>query len=151
MSGISDVWGIANNIIRSSRVVLNEKLKPLGLSSAEANILIQLITSGDMVRQEDLAELLDVTKPAISRALDSLERKGFVTRERDLSDKRACLIMLSPKAHGAAVVLKDTYEEIVEIAEKGLTADQIAVFLVVFQKVSDNFSSYRSDVTKRAP
>ncbi|MDP3487416.1 MAG: MarR family transcriptional regulator [Bacillota bacterium] len=148
MSCISDVLFLANNIIRSSRIVLNEKLKPLGLSSAEANILLQLLTVGDMVRQEDLVEQLDVSKPAVSRALDALEHKGFVTRERDLSDKRACLVTLTPKAHAAASLLNDTYEQIVRVAEAGLTAEDTAVFLAVFQKVSNNFTLYRTDARK---
>ncbi|KAF0194192.1 MAG: MarR family transcriptional regulator transcriptional regulator for hemolysin [Bacillota bacterium] len=150
MSSISDVWSVANNIIRSGRMILNEKLKPLGLSSAEANILLQLITVGDMVRQEDIVEQLDVSKPAVSRALDILEHKGFVTRERDLSDKRACLVMLTPRANAAASLLKETYEQIVKIAEAGLVAEDTAVFVAVFQKVSDNFTMYRTDTAKRS-
>ena len=148
MSSISDIWGLANNIIRSSRMILNDKLKPLGLSSAEANILLQLITVGDMVRQEDLVEQLGVSKPAVSRALDTLEQKGFVTRERDLSDKRACLVMLTAKANAAASLVKETYEEIVKVAETGLTDADTTVFLAVFQKVSNNFTLYRSNAAK---
>lgn len=145
---ISDVWGLANNIIRSSRIILNEQLKPLGLSSAEGNILLQLIRVGDMVRQEDLVEQLDVSKPAVSRALDSLEHKGFVTRERDLSDKRACLVMLTPKAYAAAPLLKDAYDQIIKVAEMGLTASDITAFIAVFEKVAANFTLFRSDATK---
>lgn len=150
MPNISDVWGLANNIIRSSRMILNENLKPLGLTSAEANILLQLVTEGDMVRQEDLAELLDVSKPAISRALDTLESKEYVARERDLSDKRACLVVLTPKANAAAVHIKKIYQQMVEVAEIGLTPDETTVFMSVFGRVSDNLAFYRNGPSKGA-
>ena len=148
MSSIGDVWSLANNVIRSSRMILNENLKPLGLGSAEANILLQLLTVGDMVRQEDLVEQLDVSKPAVSRALDSLEHKGFITRERDLSDKRARLVMMTPKGNAADPLLKETYEQIVKVAELGLTADDTTAFIALFQRVSANFTLFRNDATK---
>ena len=148
MSSIGDVWSLANNVIRSSRMILNENLKPLGLGSAEANILLQLLTVGDMVRQEDLVEQLDVSKPAVSRALDSLEHKGFITRERDLSDKRARLVMMTPKGNAADPLLKETYEQMVKVAELGLTADDTTAFIALFQRVSANFTLFRNDATK---
>ena len=87
MSGIRDIWFYANNIIKSARQMVNEKLRPLGLGSAEGNILLHLLAVGSILKQEDLVEELEISKPAVSRALNSLERKGFVGRERDSSDK----------------------------------------------------------------
>src|SRR5512139_2231396 len=98
MAEIRDIWLHAHNMIRSARQIINENLRPLNLSSAEGNILLHLLTQGQEVGQEQLVEQLDISKPAVSRALDSLESKGYVVRQRDPADLRARRILLSDKA-----------------------------------------------------
>ena len=56
--------------------------------------------------------------------------------------------MLTAKANAAASLVKETYEEIVKVAETGLTDADTTVFLAVFQKVSNNFTLYRSNAAK---
>jgi len=51
---------------------------------------VYLIDGTHTVRS--LAKRLDVTKAVITRALDTLGRYGFVTRQRDPSDKRSIVI-----------------------------------------------------------
>jgi uncharacterized membrane protein len=75
MAEIRDVWMHAHNVIRSARQIVNEDLRPLNLSSAEGNILLHLLIHGQEMGQEQLAEQLDISKPAVSRALVSLETK----------------------------------------------------------------------------
>lgn len=143
VSSIRDVWGLAHRIIRSSRSILTEQLSELGLGSAEANVLMQLFTEGDMIRQEDLVDQLDVSKPAVSRALDSLQEKGYVWRERDLTDKRAYLVVLTPKARDCTETIQAAYDEILKVAEQGITPGEAADFIRLFAKVADNLSSSR--------
>jgi len=64
-------------MIRFARQVIYENLRPLGLSGAEGNILLHLFTQGQEMGQEQLVEQLDVSKPAVSRTLNSLEAKGI--------------------------------------------------------------------------
>jgi DNA-binding MarR family transcriptional regulator len=42
--------------------------------------VVNLLTQGDDVPQEAIVEQLDVSKPAVSRAFDSLVQKGYVVR-----------------------------------------------------------------------
>jgi DNA-binding MarR family transcriptional regulator len=139
-SGIETVWLFANNIIRSSRQLVNEELKVLNLSSAEGNILLHLLTQGDSVRQEDIVELLDISKPAVSRALDSLERKGFVQREKSQIDKRASLVFLTEKALVTGPQVETIYNKVFALAAKGLSEKEISSFATLFGRVSDNFT-----------
>jgi MarR family transcriptional regulator for hemolysin len=145
MSGIRDVWLFANNIIRSSRQLVNEGLKPLGLSSAEGNILIHLLTQDRVMRQEELVEQLEVTKPAVSRALESLERKGYVKRQRDPSDQRANQVTLTDKARRIGADVERVYDKVFSIAAQVLTEEAVAGFIRVFGRVSDSFSAAQAN------
>jgi DNA-binding MarR family transcriptional regulator len=144
VGSIREVWVFANNIIRSARQLVNEALKPLNLSSAEGNILLQLLTQGDGVRQEELVEQLDITKPAVSRALDSLESKGYVLREKDYSDRRAALVLLTEKARQTGPQVEAIYDHIFTIAADGIAPAEIAAFADLFARVSRNFSEAKA-------
>lgn len=130
----------ANNIIRTARKLVNERLKGLDLSSAEGNILVHLLTQGDGVRQEKIVAELDISKPAVSRALDSLEDKNYVIRVKDETDKRASLVLLTDKARNTGPRVMQIYNEVFNLAADGLTEDDIKNFVKIFGRVSENFS-----------
>lgn len=47
----------------------------------------------------ELAERLNISKPAISRAADRLQQAGFITRDDDPEDRRSVLLALTPEGH----------------------------------------------------
>lgn len=140
MSDVKDIWLYANNIIRSSRKMVNEGLNPLSLSSAEGNILMHLFTQAHEVRQEDIVEQLDISKPAVSRALESLEKKGFVIRERDFLDRRASRVLLTRSARDIKPYVEEVYNKVYSLAAQGITEEEISLFTDLFRRVSTNFS-----------
>ncbi len=141
---IKDIWYFANNIIRSSRQLINVKLNPLDLSSAEGNILLHLFTQDHEVKQEDIVGLLDISKPAVSRAMKSLERKGYIKKHRDFNDRRASKILLTDKALEIKPDIEHIYNEVYSIAARGVSDEEVAFFVKLFARVSDNFSRLRS-------
>jgi DNA-binding MarR family transcriptional regulator len=143
MSGIRDIWLYANNILRSARQMVNDDLKPLNLSSAEGNILLHLLTQEGIFQQEDLVDQLEISKPAISRALDSLETKGYITRKRDPDDKRANQIFVTQKAQDIGPKIEQVYSEIFALAATTISEEEIRVFIEVFERVSQSFSAAR--------
>jgi len=146
MSDIKEIWLYANNIIRSSRQMINEGLNPLDLSSAEGNILLHLFTQNDGVMQEDIVGQLDISKPAVSRALESLEKKGYVKRYKDTSDKRASRVFLTDKAQEIRPKIEFIYNEVYSIAAEGVSETEVSFFINLFYRVSENFSNARSAV-----
>jgi DNA-binding MarR family transcriptional regulator len=66
------------------------------LDRAGSSLLYKLHASGDSLRVTDLAELLGVDTPTITRKIQQLEREGLVTRHADPVDRRATRIKLSP-------------------------------------------------------
>ncbi|WP_417487388.1 MarR family transcriptional regulator [Maricaulis sp.] len=66
----------------------------------------------------DLARQLDLPKPAVTRALDVLERQGFVRRKRDREDKRDVSVHRTVKG---AVFLYDYGETVAHRAEETRT------------------------------
>ena len=141
MAEIKDIWLHAHNMIRTGRQIINKNLSPLGLSSAEGNILLHLLTQGQEMGQEQLVEQLDVSKPAISRTLNSLETKGYVTRHPDPHDRRAHRIRLTDKAIEIGPAVEQAYNHVYALAMQGITQDELEYFMKLFAHISENFAS----------
>ena len=62
------------------------------LSARQASVLITVYLEPQPHTVRALAEKLGVTKPVITRALDTMGRLGLVTRKRDPSDRRNVLV-----------------------------------------------------------
>ena len=56
----------------------------------------------------DIQNNLHITKPAVSQIYSSLDKKGYIIREIDTSDRRKILVTLTPKGQE---VLKDMKEQ----------------------------------------
>ncbi|MGL5378555.1 MarR family winged helix-turn-helix transcriptional regulator [Clostridium sp.] len=72
-------------------------LAPYGIGYGQFLFLIQLYRK-DGIRQEELAENLNIDKGTTARALKKLEDEGFITRTTDKDDKRANRVNLTEKA-----------------------------------------------------
>ena len=139
MSEIRDIWLQAHNMIRVGRQIINNNLRPLELTSAEGNILLHLFTQGQEVGQEQLVEQLDVSKPAISRTLNSLETKGHVTRHPDPGDKRAHRVQLTNKALEIGPAVEKVYNHVYTLAMQGISQEELDYFINLFSRMSENF------------
>ncbi|MCA9961998.1 MAG: MarR family transcriptional regulator [Anaerolineales bacterium] len=140
MSEIRDIWLHAHNMIRSARQMINKNLGPLNLSSAEGNILLHLYTQGPEMGQEQLVEQLDVSKPAISRTLSSLEAKEYITRQRKPDDRRAHRIRLTDKALAIGPAIEQVYNQVYTLAVKGISQEEFDQFVSLFGRMSENFT-----------
>jgi DNA-binding MarR family transcriptional regulator len=78
------------------------------LSARQTTILLTIYLELPPHTVRGLAEKLNVTKPVITRALDSMGKAGLVTRKRDEFDKRNVIIQRTVKGALAVEKLGDT-------------------------------------------
>ncbi len=81
------------------QVRLHERLLRLAgvrVDRAGATLLFKLSAKGDSLRVTDLAEILGVDTPTVTRKVQQLERDGMVVRQTDPDDRRASRIRLTP-------------------------------------------------------
>lgn len=145
MGDIRDIWLHAHHMLRSARQILNERLGPLNLSSAEGNVLLHLLTQGEEMGQEALVAQLDVSKPAISRTLTSLEAKGFVTRRQDPEDGRAYRVRLTAAARAIGPAVEEVYNQLYVLAVQGISQAELDEFVRLFGRMAENFSRAQAE------
>ncbi len=75
---------------------------PYDLSARQMGVLLTVYRREPPHSIKNLAECLHISKPAVCRAVDMLERMRLLKRVRDASDKRSVLLQRTNK--GAAYV-----------------------------------------------
>src|SRR5512135_3070040 len=90
-------------ISRRMRQAVDAEMRLIGLTEATWRPLVYLRSLGDGVRQKELATAMSIEGPSLVRLLDSLERRGFIERREDESDRRARGIHLTRAGRELAV------------------------------------------------
>lgn len=85
-------------ISREWRTLLDQRLRPLGLSNSRWLALKTVEFLGGSVSQKEIADTMGVEGPTLVRALDQLEKDGWVRRRVSEQDRRVKLVSLLPKA-----------------------------------------------------
>lgn len=67
------------------------------LSARQLALLLTVYMTPPPHTVRGLAQILNVSKPAITRALDRLGRLGFIRRKRDAADRRNVLVQRTVK------------------------------------------------------
>lgn len=101
MADASRVWFRFLRLETRIRLSVSSRLKAVGLSIAQCDILTTL-TEREGLSQQDLAERLYVTKGNISGLIDRLTVAGLVERRTIASDRRSHAIFLTPAGRTAA-------------------------------------------------
>ncbi len=141
MPSIRNIWLDMKGVLRSARQIINAGLEPLNLSSAEGDILFHLLTGSNTFQQEQLAEQLDIGKAAVSRAIDSLEAKGYVMRARKREDRRAYSVFLTDQAFSVGEKIKSIYENLYASVKQGITDEEFAGIESVLLRVAANLQT----------
>ena len=108
-----------------------------GMQFAIVSFIAKESTERD-VFQKDLEQKFDIRKSTVTGILNTMERDGLLLRETVPYDARLRKMILTDKALQA----KKNSEQVIDTVEnqlsKGLTEEEIATFLTIFEKISKN-------------
>lgn len=96
-----------NALARQINQVWDEAFKPLGLSPAHAYVL-RVVLDQPGISMKHIAETLELAPSTVTRFIDSLVSKGYLSRETDDLDKRGSKIIPTRKAKAIHSALEKT-------------------------------------------
>lgn len=98
-------------------------------------ILRILSESNDGVESGEIAKQMGVTTARVASALNTLEKKGYVRREKAKKDGRKVVIFLTDAGATALEERKSRVSEMVEPLLKNLTNEEVAVLFNLMNKL----------------
>jgi DNA-binding MarR family transcriptional regulator len=72
--------------------------------------LLAVYSRADLYTVRELAEFLEMSKPSVTRALDSLEKNEFIARIQDPEDRRSILIDRTDIGEGFVEIFRKALE-----------------------------------------
>lgn len=111
-------------ICRKFTKFLNAELKNAGITPAELSYLNYLLEQNGMT-QDELAKASCVDKAAVTRVIQTLEKKGVVERRADETDKRANRIYITDKAYHYADVIKEVRQKWMQIIDVQMSRQEM--------------------------
>jgi len=90
------LYALISGIYQKSRRLSEETLKTLRITFPQFGVLLRL-SFQDNITQKELSDIMDTDATTIMVICDSLEKKGFLKRMKDPSDRRVNRLILTEK------------------------------------------------------
>lgn len=136
---VEAMLGYFNQIRRVYANELNARFQSENFSPNEISILILLSNNPSINTSSQLTTILSVSKGLISRSIDALTDKGYVTCKQDISDKRITRIELTPESFSVIQLLKKEIEEINKELLSDISEEEISQMEATMSKIITRF------------
>lgn len=120
----------------------NINLKKYNVTFSDMSFLLKLDENGKMTQRE-LADSKNLNTATITRALDRLEKKGFVKRENDSNDKRKKNIFLTQKGKEIVSEILIKHETFKNEIFKDFSSEEYLELLNYLNKLSESLVNYQ--------
>ena len=123
-----------SQIYRKGGAFISKELSDLGIGSGQVMFLLELYR-GDGKNQEEIADALNIDKGTTARAIQKLEKEGFLTREKDKIDKRAYKVYLSEKGKSAKDTIYNMMDKLEEKRTANLNEEEKNTLIILLKKI----------------
>lgn len=119
-----------------SKAVITEQFKDITNNDMH---IIEAIGIGEPRSMSVIAKMLSVTVGTLTVNMNSLEKKGYLVRERSTEDKRVVLVTLTEKGRSAFFHHRDFHKAMIKSAVKGLDEDEMKALINCLEKLNRFF------------
>lgn len=92
-----------------------------------------------------IAKKLAVTVGTLTTNMNSLENKGYITRERSKTDKRVVYVFLTDKGRKAFFHHRDFHKNMIKSIVKDLDEDEMKVMIKCLLNLNDFFNKLENE------
>ena len=126
-----------NDVARLLRTYADYRASQFGMTRAKWAVLARL-DRFEGLKQNELAEMLDLQPISLTRMLDALAENGLIERRPDPDDRRAKRLFLTPGARPLLEHLAVLGEDLMGTALAGLEASDVTALLAQLTTVKEN-------------
>jgi len=127
---------------RGLRRLFDERVRDLGLTAAQARLLLSL-ERNPSENQAFYAERLEVEPITLTRIVDRMEDAGWLERRSDPADRRARILHLTDKATQIVNELQGIVEIMFEEMLAGMASGERKTLAALLDRIGENLSRAR--------
>lgn len=134
---------------RRIRQFMNAIPLKTGISHSEFCILNIIAESGDITVSEIAAEL-DVTPPAVSRSLKSMESRGLIKRETNLLNRRNTMVRLTEGGREFLKASRRQMDAVMQYVEKKMGEERKNQLCLLLEEMTGIIEQYVNEKGENA-
>ena len=131
---------LINRISRNIRKIKNQEMAEYNLRSAHVSCLYYLYTNKGATAT-DLCERCEEDKATVSRALDYLERNGFLVRPSKSAKHYKSPLVLTDRGNEAGKKIADKIDGVLDAVSEGLTEEERVAFYRSLSIISESLEA----------
>ena len=121
---------------------LGKKVEPYNIGAGQIVFLAELLL-GDGISQDEVASNFRCNKATAARAIQHLERHGYVARRQSVNDGRVKKVFVTDKARELQPVLFSFLEEWTDTLFQGFSREERELVLRHFHRIVETASKIR--------
>lgn len=126
---------IFNNMLdMEERAIITEEFSDITNNDMH---IVEAIGIDEPRRMSEIASRLGVTVGTLTTNMNSLEKKGYITRQRSKNDKRVVLAVLTEKGRKAFFHHRDFHKKMIKSIVKDLNEDEMKVIMKGLLNLND--------------
>ena len=126
----NEIWEL------EKKAIITEEFKDISYNDFH---VIEAIGLEEPKTMTTVAKLMNVTTGTLTKAMDGLTRKGYVTRERSTQDKRVVWVSLTEKGKAAYKHHEAFHREMIAQVKGQLTEQETPILIYALAKLADYF------------
>lgn len=131
---------LLNDVTLLFRKHFDRRAVAFGLTRAQWRAM-KMLVHREGLRQNELAEALDMEPITVGRVLDRLQGAGFIERRADPRDRRAWRLYVTAHAHAVVDDMERIARELRREATAGIRYDELREALAVIERIKGNLQA----------
>lgn len=128
---------VVSRIARMLQKLVDEGLKPFGITSAQLPVFVAL-KNGERLTQKELTRIAGVEQPSMAQLLARMERDNLICREPSLDDGRSSIVRLTDYALELLEPGRDALRRIDAEACAGFSKAERTTLMVLLTRLAAN-------------
>ena len=92
----------------------------------------------DAINQQEIANITVKDKASMTYLIDNLTKRGLVSRQEDVNDRRNKLILLTEQGKMLKTSIQPVIDEMHEVSGKNIDIAKLKEFIVILDKIEEN-------------
>lgn len=115
-------------------------LEEMQLTQGEVDVLLFLQNNKPLDTGRDIVEYRAMSKAMVSKSVESLVARGYLSNETDEQDKRCIHLKIEPPAEQIVKKLQKFQRSFMEVLYRDFTREELEIFEKALSKMDKNIS-----------
>jgi len=131
---------LISDVARMMRASFDRRVRRIGLTRAQW-LVLNLLYRRPGASQSELAEMLEVERATAGRMIDRLEKKNWLVRRADATDRRVNRLYLTAEATGIQAEMRRIAEELLDEAMAALVDGEREMLAEMMDRIKTQLQS----------